>query len=274
MFNSYRAGAAMSYSPFPAGLRTGLTWRLPLLAFLVLTLTAPALASADCARLAGIDRLLASSGLDLAQAQKPLSACEDMLTAAQTPRAPLLLRLARVCFLLGDQVPQGERRVYYQKGLAYAEQLLREQPLGAAGRYWTALNLCGLADTGGKLQGRRLLPRILGNLQRVVALEETYDQAGAHRILGRIYYEAPRPPFSVGDLQKSLKHLIAAVRLAPQNSTNHLYLAETLLRLQQPAQARQELERVLTATQHAIQPQGLEDDRREAHRLLAEMEGK
>ena len=101
------------------------------------------------------------------------------------------------------------------------------------------MNLCGQADVGGKLLGRKLLPRILEELKRAVALDETYDQAGAHRVLGRIYYEAPGWPLSVGDLQKSLQHLKAAVRLAPATSTNHLYLAQTLLRLQEnPAGAR------------------------------------
>ena len=120
---------------------------------------------------------------------------------------------------------------YYQQGQSYAETLIREEPNRVEGHYWLAMNLCGQADVGGKLLGRRLLPRILEELQRAVALDEAYDQAGAHRVLGRIYYEAPGWPLSVGDMQKSLQHLQAAVRLAPATSTNHLYLAQTLLRL-------------------------------------------
>ena len=255
-------------------LKTKFGCRLLLLALLILTLAGPAVGAAADAQLAEVDRLFSSPGLDLARAQKALAAYEGMLAASQSPRAPLLMRLAQACFVLGDLAPQDQRRGYYEKGLKYAEQLLKEKPAGVEGPYWQALNLCGLADTGGKLQGRKLLPRILEELKRAVALDETYDQAGAHRVLGRIYYQAPRPPFSVGDLQKSLEHLSAAVRLAPANSTNHLYLAQTLLRLKQPAQARQELERVISATKHAIHPQGLQDDHREARRLLAEMEGK
>jgi tetratricopeptide (TPR) repeat protein len=143
-----------------------------------------------------------------------------------------------------------------------------------AGPYWAALNLCGLADAGGPLQGRKLLPRILEELHRGLALDETFEQAGAHRVLGRIYFEAPRWPLSVGDLEKSRRHLEAAVRLAPGNSTNHLYLAETLLKLNDKARARRELQQVLTATRHAIQPRGLEEDRREARRLLEELKGR
>ena len=127
---------------------------------------------------------------------------------------------------------------YYGKGQSYAETLIREEPNRVEGHYWLAMNLCGQADDGGKLLGRKLLPRILEELQRSLALDETYDQAGAHRVLGRIYYEAPGWPLSVGDMQKSLQHLKAAVRLAPATSTNHLYLAQTLLRLNESSPGR------------------------------------
>ncbi len=106
-----------------------------------------------------------------------------------------------------------------------------------------------------------------------MALDEGYDQAGAHRVLGRIYYEAPGWPLSVGDMQKSLEHLKAAVRLSPATSTNHLYLAQTLLRLNEAMPARQELAQVLKSSRYAVKPQDLEEDRQEARRLLAEMEG-
>jgi tetratricopeptide (TPR) repeat protein len=239
-----------------------------------LILTASPLAGAANGGLAEMDALMHSPGLDLAQARQALAGYQSLLASSQDPRAPLLMRLAQVCFILGDLAPQAQRRGFYQKGLAYAEQLLTEKPAGVQGHYWIALNLAGLADTGGKLQGRKLLPRILEELQRSLTFDPTYDQAGAHRVLGRIYYQAPGWPLSVGNLNKSLEHLSAAVRLAPANSTNHLYLAETLIRLDQRARARQELQLVLSASQHAIHPQGLADDRREARRLLAEMEKK
>ena len=83
--------------------------------------------------------------------------------------------------------------------------------------------MCGLADVGGRLQGFKLLPRIMAELKQSLALDETYDQAGAHRVLGRIYYEAPSWPISVGDSKKSLQHLTPPSawprRTAPTTST-------------------------------------------------------
>ncbi len=223
--------------------------------------------------LAEADALLNSPTLTLPQAQQALALYESQLPAAAagTTRTALLVRLARVSFIIGDLgSDNAQRQPYYEKGKAYAETLLGEQPAGVEGHYWLAMNLAGLADTGGMLTGRRLLPELIRELQRSLAINEAYDHAGAHRVLGRIYYEAPRT-FSVGDLDKSRRHLAAAVRLAPECSTNHLYYAETLLKLGETAAARRELEAVQKATVHGVEPPGLQDDRREAQHLLKEM---
>ena len=183
-----------------------------------------------------------------------------------------MTRLARACFILGDVAPVKERGYYYEKGLDYADKLLAQEPNGVAGHYWKAMNLSGLADVGTRMQGFKLLPKIMDELKRVLALDETYDDAGAHRVIGRIYFEAPSWPISVGDKQKSLTHLTTAVRLAPNQSTNHLYLAETMLDMGKKDQAREELQKVLQEGQHALTPKDLEEDRQEAQRLLKEME--
>jgi len=226
---------------------------------------------AAASTLAEADAILNSPALDMSQAARALSLFEGALATAGGPRESVLAHLGRTCFVLGQLAPKPQTMGYYGKGQAYAETLIREAPQRVEGHYWLAMNLCGQADEGGNLLGHRLLPRILEELQRAVALDETYDQAGAHRVLGRIYYEAPGWPLSVGDMQKSLQHLKAAVRLAPATSTNHLYLAQTLLRLKENPAAAQELEQVLTSTRYAVKPQDLEEDRQEARRLLAEL---
>ncbi|MEW6387932.1 MAG: hypothetical protein AB1491_10500 [Thermodesulfobacteriota bacterium] len=216
------------------------------------------------------ERLLKSSDFDSSQALLVLAICENLLPQATSERTNLLTRLSQVCFLLGERSPKDQKQKYFEKGRLYAESLSREQPAWADGHYWLALNICGLAEIGGPRHGLRMLPNIIQELEYSLTIDETYDQAGAHRVLGRIYYEAPSWPLSVGDIHKSLRHLTAAVSIAPENSTNHLYLAETLFRLGKKAEACRELERVLNSTRHALWPQGLNHDRQEARRLLKE----
>jgi tetratricopeptide (TPR) repeat protein len=234
-------------------------------------LTAATGPAAAPATLAEAGALLQSPTLDMAQADQTLRLFEKLLAAGTAPRPQVLAQLARTCFILGDLSPKKYSEGHYRRGKVYAEMLISEDPNRVEGHYWLALNLCGQAEAGGYMTGRRLLPTIIDELDRSLALDETFDQAGAHRVLGRIYYEAPGWPMSVGDINKSLHHLQAAVRLAPDNSTNHLFLAQTLARLHYFALAQQELQRVLTSTHYAIRPQDLEEDRQEARRLLAEM---
>jgi tetratricopeptide (TPR) repeat protein len=243
---------------------------LPILASILLLLTAAFSQAKEPDKMARADALLQQPALTLPQAQQALALYEEQLHSGGD-RLSLLPRLARTAFVLGDLAPSGQQAGYYDQGLAYAETLLKAQPGGVAGHYWKALNMCGLADVGSRFQGFRLLPKIIAALQQSLALDEAYDQAGAHRVLGRIYFEAPGRPFSVGDLDESRRQLSAAVRLAPDNSTNHLYLAETLLKMGHQTQARAELQKVLQARRHAIRSQGLAEDQREARRLLAEL---
>jgi len=83
-----------------------------------------------------------------------------------------------------------------------------------------------------------------------IALDETYDEAAGHRLLGRLHDLAPKIPFFTGwvDHDKAVTELRRAVALAPDNFLNHLYLAEAILD-HQPAKSAeaQEILRKLIA---------------------------
>ncbi|HZE20552.1 MAG TPA: hypothetical protein VE082_00730, partial [Desulfobaccales bacterium] len=180
--------------------------------------------------LAEADTLLKSPTLNMSEADRALTLYEKAFAANTTPRPLILGQLTRTCFIVGQLAPDKYSEGFYQKGRVYAEMLIHEYPKRVEGHYWLAMNLCGWADAAGYMMARRLLPQIFEQLKQAVALDGAYDQAGPHRILGRIYYEAPSWPMSVGDIKKSLDHLLTAVRLAPENSTNHLFLAQTMYR--------------------------------------------
>jgi tetratricopeptide (TPR) repeat protein len=218
--------------------------------------------------IAQADAIFESPSLDFQKGRQALSLYEERLSGS--PR--LFSCLARASFILGDLANKEHQTIFFEKGLAYAQRLIKEHPNEAAGHYWMALNRCGLANAGRQLYGFHQLPQIEAELKQALKLDENYDQAGPHRVLGRIYYDAPPWPMSVGDMEQSHKHLTTAVRLASKNSTNHLYLAEALLRQGKKDQARRELQTVLQPGLNALHHRALEDDRQEARRLLEELE--
>jgi tetratricopeptide (TPR) repeat protein len=193
------------------------------------------------------------------------------LGQGQGDRGTTLIRLSRVCYNLGELVEDSQRLAYYENGKYFAELLAKEQPARVEGHYWLASNLSGVAEVGGAGRALRLLPEIVEILYKASSMDPAYDQAGSHRALGSIFCEAPAWPISVGDLNKSLHHLTLAVRIAPDNSTNHLFLAYTLIQLGREQEARAALNRVFKSTQHSVWPLGVEHDRREARRLLKKL---
>jgi tetratricopeptide (TPR) repeat protein len=224
------------------------------------------------AEMRGIDLLKLSSKSHVARCLKDFEAQQSRLLHDDCNRADTLILLSQSCWTLGELVEFEQRLDYYQKGENYAKLLIRENPGLGEGYYWKALNLCGVAKVGGAGRALRLLPEIVETMEKAAAIDPTIDQAGPHRVLGRIFSEAPAWPMSMGDINKSLYHLTLAVQIAPDNTTNHLYLAETLLRLEKKKQALSELERVLSSTRHATWPLGVEKDREEARRIMEKKE--
>ena len=216
--------------------------------------------------------LARSPSPDLREISKALASSEKKLPMDGDLRGQALTELARLCFILGEFGEERESESYFDRGRHYAELLSREQPDRVEGHYWLGLNIAGLAKVGGAGRGLRLVPTIIEKLEVALVIDETYDQAGPHRTLGRIYCKAPCWPLSEGDINKSLEHLRAAVEIAPENSTNHLYLAETLIQLGKSGEAYRELERVFTSTRHAIWQHGLEQDRQEVLGLMRHCE--
>ena len=205
---------------------------------------------------------------DLKAMREHLALLETRLSQGASPSWEPLAEAARLAFILGEVEDRGEREKYYEKGKCYSEVLIRRGPARVEGHYWLALNTAGLAEVGGARRALGLVPGIIRELETAVSIDETYDRAGPHRVLGRIYCKAPCWPLSEGDIEKSLRHLRMAVKLAPENSTNHLYLAETLVQLGQSEEARRELEIVMQPTCRAVFPHNLEEDHDDAILLL------
>lgn len=82
--------------------------------------------------------------------------------------------------------------------------------------------------------------------QRALEKDPTVAYGGPDRLLGGIYLRAPAWPMSIGDIDKAIKHLQEAVRIAPEWPENHLLLAEAFAEDDEHAKAAAALERAET----------------------------
>jgi tetratricopeptide (TPR) repeat protein len=181
-----------------------------------------------------------------------------------------LAKLAHLYYILGEFSEGGEKAKSYQRGCYFAEILCKEHPDRVEGHYWLALNLCGICESCGAASALTQIPKIVKLLEFAATIDQAYDQGGPLRVLGLIRLEAPPWPLSEGDITEALKLLSTAVRIAPNNSTNHLYLAKILMQLDKVEDACLELNCVLASTDHSIPDDGLSEDQKEALAIIGQ----
>jgi len=81
-------------------------------------------------------------------------------------------------------------------------------------------------------------------MNKVIELDPKYEDGGAYRVLGRVYFKLPG--FAGGDNEESLKLLEKSIEIGPEDANTRLFLGETLLAMNEIERAREELEFVLS----------------------------
>jgi tetratricopeptide (TPR) repeat protein len=116
---------------------------------------------------------------------------------------------------------------------------------------WAAVHWGLWGDVFGRLAAARqgVGDKVRRYSEIVIALDERYEDAVGHRVLGRLHTLAPRVPFVTGwvDRDKAVSELRRAVALGPDNFDNHVFLAEALFEYQpdKAAEARDILRRLI-----------------------------
>jgi tetratricopeptide (TPR) repeat protein len=87
---------------------------------------------------------------------------------------------------------------------------------------------------------------IIREMNAVVKINETYEGAGAYRVLGRVYFKVPG--LFGGSNQKSKMYLEKGKKICPTNTLTLLYLAETYWALDQDQEAIRTLEEIINLT--------------------------
>ena len=90
---------------------------------------------------------------------------------------------------------------------------------------WAAVHWGLWGDVFGRLAAARqgVGDRVKRYAETLIALDERYEDAGGHRVLGRLHTLAPKVPFVTGwvDRGKAVSELRRAVALGPDNFDNH-----------------------------------------------------
>jgi len=154
-----------------------------------------------------------------------MAACRALSLQRDDGEAALLAAMG--CFELRDRgtIPDW----LWADCVPFSETAADELPKDARAQYTLALNV-GLETQNQNPKDALLnVAWILTALDAAAALDEGLDEGGPLRVTGLLYLRTPAWPTSIGDTEKALEALHAAVSKYPTHPMNHLALAEALI---------------------------------------------
>jgi tetratricopeptide (TPR) repeat protein len=173
-------------------------------------------------------------------------------------RYELLWKLARAHYHYGrrilDDLPKDtpdkevakvkkEQEKIFDQGVKYAQKAAKKEPKKVEGHFWLAVCYGVYGEARGIMKSLFLVDDIKEETRKALAIDETFEDGGPHRVLGRVYFKIPW--FVGGSNSKSLKHLRRALELGPKDTLNYLYLAEVLIDEDEEKEAREILEKLV-----------------------------
>jgi tetratricopeptide (TPR) repeat protein len=157
-------------------------------------------------------------------------------------------KLARVCYWLGDHVPQAERRERFEQGIEAARKAAAAQPNRPEGHFWQAANMGAMAEGFGMRAGLRYRGPIKESLEKALAIDPSYLNGSPDRVLGRWY--ARVPGLFGGSDTKAVEHLQRSLTYYPRSIASLFFLAETYVDMGRREDARQQFQAVIDAPFH------------------------
>jgi hypothetical protein len=156
-------------------------------------------------------------------------------------------KLARIRYWLGTNGPGAAdaRKRMLEAGIAAARTAAALRADAPDGHFWMAANMGALAEAHGMRQGIRYRGPIREALEQARRIEPSYLDGSPDRALGRWYYKVPR--LFGGNLRESERHLRAALAYNPRSIISLLFLADTLVALDQRTEARTALQTLLAS---------------------------
>jgi len=181
---------------------------------------------------------------DMPTAEKALKLYRGALNQTENKYEPYW-KISRILYYIGEHAEnKKEKKNTFSQGVYYAEKAIQLEPEKPDGYYWRGVNNGKYGETRGVLKSLFLVKPIKSDMNKVIELNPSYEDGGAYRVLGRVYFELPG--FAGGSKEKSLEFLKKSIEIGPNDANTRLFLGETLLAMDEIEKARKELEFVLS----------------------------
>lgn len=171
-------------------------------------------------------------------------------SAAQAPdNAEARWKLARALCFKGSYTGLDEegQKAVYEKARAAGDEAIqiverrvrnpmpfdsKHDPDAAPSYYWAAVAWGRWALATGKVEAARkgYAEKVRNFASAVIGIDQTFEDAGGYRLLGRLHDQAPRIPGVTEWVshEEAVRNLRQAIKLEPRSLINRLFLAEAL----------------------------------------------
>lgn len=138
-----------------------------------------------------------------------------------------------------------QAKEYFHLGAKTARDAHAIDTHGIDGIFWCGVNEVEVARHKSSFAALGVLKKSTALIERAANIDETYHFAGPLRVLGRIIHR--KPLLLGGSANVAIEYFKRARQIAPRNSTTLLYLAEALLTEQFKHEAREVLNKIISA---------------------------
>lgn len=180
---------------------------------------------------------------------------EALDSATGEAKAEATWKLIRAYYFKGNYTTNDSeaKKAIFDKGKELGEAAIEEFPNSPGVFLFTAIVWGVWGEEFGIFKAARkgVAGKIKEYCERVIELDPNYDNAGGYRVLGRVYFKAPKIPFILGwpSKEKAIGFLEKGLAAAPDNLITKQFLAEALYAEDQKERAIELLNEILATTE-------------------------
>jgi len=138
-----------------------------------------------------------------------------------------------------------ERDKAFRDGIEAGKTAVELQGGKPDGHFWLGANYGAAAQTS-TIAGLATVDDIRNEMETVLRLDEGYQNGSAYMVLGLVYLDAPG--IVGGDPQKAIEMMEKGLRFGEANAFLHLHLAEAYMKVGRTADARRQLNAIISMT--------------------------
>lgn len=205
---------------------------------------------------------------DMETAERALSLYRQALQAADN-KYEAYWKISRIMYFIGSHTEgKKDRQSTFAMAVYHADKAIALEAEKPDAYYWRGVNNGKYGETRGVLKSLSLVKPIKKDMNKVLELDRSYEDGGADRVLGRVFFKVPG--FAGGSKDKSLEHLQKSKELGPEDAVTRFYLADTMLSHDLIEEARAELEYVLNMPDDPRWIMAVKENKEAAKELLSD----